>query len=755
MINPSKSALCTLRSCFLKPFRLRLVRKCAGLRYPNIQRNWLDIAAATPPVRCLASTLASSGSLRKFFMKQLLSSLLVLLVPTLITPRVSVHAEQGQVAHRVVNPLALGSVCPAGPDQDPPATEPVPTEVPVEPTSTAPATLAPIATSEPTEQAAQNTPPVPPNPVQNPTPTLAPPVATAPPPSTVPAQASATSVPVQVDKGISNEERPIIVVEAFDTGGFTPAAGQSFHLQIRIRNRGEHLAENIRLSLASATFLPISSGSALILNKLDEGDEHTFVLDMQVVKSTSSGIHPLPISLRWDDSEGGSYSDEASIGIQVGAGSIARPILVVTSSKLPARCAPGEPFDLVLSLRNTGGLTAHNVVVRPVAGGGLALVGGSAGPTDIAAQTEIEMRMRVIVAESSSGSGSVTQQLEINYSDPDGERLSDMHSVGLIVTGQAAGQPMPMVSAYRVYREGESNSALEPGGRFQLEIDLINLGQSDAQNLSVLIGGGAGGSLDRLAPSGTSNRRFVGLLPAGATRTVTQTMIVDAGAAPGALRLELGLTYADENGEALNSSEFVGLQIGRPIRLEVRPVNVMTTTLAGWPVEFVFELVNAGTHTLNLMNARIVGEGSVKAMTGAADEFIGALESGGFYTLQAEVNPFKPGEGEILVEIEYLDDLDREQTLTQRFPLEVKPADAMEDIGPDGQPIMGRPGFPGQGPDEEAMGLQFKEESVAVRFLRGLFGFGASPRLDFASMPSPSDPGRMMPPGAEFERMDG
>ena len=93
----------------------------------------------------------------------------------------------------------------------------------------------------------------------------------------------------------------------------------------------------------------------LILNKLDEGDDHTFALDMQVAKGTSSGIHPLGISSRWDDSEGGSYSDETSIGIQVGAGAISRPILVVTSSKLPARCAPGEPFDLVLMLRNTGG----------------------------------------------------------------------------------------------------------------------------------------------------------------------------------------------------------------------------------------------------------------------------------------------------------------------------------------------------------------------------------------------------------------
>ena len=58
-----------LRSCSLKPFRLRLDRKSAGLRY-----RILDVAAATPPVRCLASTLASSGSLRKLFKEQLLKA---------------------------------------------------------------------------------------------------------------------------------------------------------------------------------------------------------------------------------------------------------------------------------------------------------------------------------------------------------------------------------------------------------------------------------------------------------------------------------------------------------------------------------------------------------------------------------------------------------------------------------------------------------------------------------------------------------
>ena len=392
------------------------------------------------------------------------------------------------------------------------------------------------------------------------------------------------------------------------------------------------------------------------------------------------------------------------------------------------------------------------MVVRPAAGGGLALVGGSAGPIDIAPQTETEMRMRVIVAESSSGSGSVTQQLEIHYSDPDGERLSDTHSVGLIVTGPAAGQALPMVSSYRVYREDAANTALEPGGKFQLEIDLINLGKGDAHNLSVVIGGGAGGGLDRLAPSGTSNRRFVGLLPAGATKTVTQTMVVDAGAAPGALRLELGLNYADENGEALNSSEFLGLQVGRPIRLEIKAVEVMTSTFAGMPMEVVFELVNAGTYTLNLMNARVGGEGSVKAMPNEAEEFIGALDSGGFYTLQKTMNPFKPGDGEILVEIDYLDDLDKEQTLSQRFPLEVKPADTMGQMGPDGQVFPGDPRFPGGPMEEDMNGPRLKDESVAIRFLRGFFGFGASKRLDFSAGPRGFDAPHQIAPGTEIER---
>ena len=162
------------------------------------------------------------------------------LAPMLVVPRASanpVTPDSIPIPSPIPNsiaPTALDSVLLAGqqqvgPEQEPPATEPPTGEATSEPQSTPTSlpTRLPNATSDPTQQPAQDTPTAAPDPAQNPTSTTVPPVSTVL-PTAVPAQASATSASPDIEKGIANEERPIIVVEAFDTGGLLTGGRPEF-----------------------------------------------------------------------------------------------------------------------------------------------------------------------------------------------------------------------------------------------------------------------------------------------------------------------------------------------------------------------------------------------------------------------------------------------------------------------------------------------------------------------------------------------
>lgn len=382
------------------------------------------------------------------------------------------------VARRIAGVLALTALLWAAPgiraQTDPPA--PAPT-LPAEPQQ---ATATPARPSSPPPSAPAATP------------TAAAPTSGAP-----AASATASTQPDEGSQALPREERPIIVLERFAVEPENPAPGQTFRLELKLRNRGEHLAENVQVSLSSPSFLPAGEGSVLFANSIDEGDSETLDTQLRVAQDAKGGSQPLTLSLRWDDSWGGNYSDETSIGITVAGGGTGRPLLAVTGTRLPGRVLPGLPFRLQLDLLNTGGQEARSVMLAPTAGP-LALVGGSSGVLNIAPGATATLTVQVVAAEVQSP-GATSQTVELRYSAPDGQAFTDPVPLGLSVSGDAATGPIPYVEAYRIKpvdgREGANQ--VHPGETFDLELDLRNVGRGDALQARLILGAGGGAAGDR------------------------------------------------------------------------------------------------------------------------------------------------------------------------------------------------------------------------------------------------------------------
>jgi hypothetical protein len=606
----------------------------------------------------------------------------------------------------------------------------------------------PSATSAPTSTLAPTLPPPPTETPYQPSATAQP---TAPAPTATPIATAASSITAEPEQPVlRNEERPLIVLDRYDVEPNAPQPGQQFRLRLHLVNEGEHFAENLRVTLTSPTFLPVNQGAVRYENNIDEGDRVAIEVDMRVITEAKSGIYPLSVSLRWDDSHGTSYSDESSIGIGVGDGAALRPVLGVISTRMPARVVPDLPFNLVLELFNSGGREARNVVVAPSAGP-LALQGGSARPLVLAPGASASLSLRMIAAASGEP-GAVAQALEIRYDDPEGERFTEAYSVGLVITGKDASGPLPMVTGYRTTVAGKEGAALNPGATFELEIEVQNVGRQAAENARMTLGsgggaGGAAGGLGVFAPLGTSNLRFLDRLEAGESRKLVQKMVIDGAAKPGVYVVEVGFDYVDANGKAVQSSEVISLLISRRVMLEINPLELPDSAMAGMPLRFTADLVNQGTSTVNVANARIEAEGAISLMS-PVTEFVGALDAAGFFGLQAELMADEAGKGKILVTIEYFDDFNELREIERSYPVTVEAAPEIDE---------------GEGEGLDAGGRR-SGGNIVLRAIKGFLGLGASPPLA-PVMPPPmqggfdggfdgsfeSGPEGGPPPGVEIE----
>jgi hypothetical protein len=121
--------------------------------------------------------------------------------------------------------------------------------------------------------------------------------------------------------------------------------------------------------------------------------------------------------------------------------------------------------------------------------------------------------------------------------------------------------------------------------------------------------------------------------------------------------------------------------------------------------------------------------------------FVGALEPGGFFPLDASLIPEQPGTLELTVRVSYTDDFNQAQEISRTLTVEVMDAPVFEEpvIDPvTGEPIDPSGPFPGEGPLPGEQDNETWRQKI-WRFVLGMLGL--------SSGPSTTDPGGMPPEG--------
>ena len=458
----------------------------------------------------------------------------------------------------------------------------------------------------------------------------------------------------------------------------------------------------------------------------------TVIVDVTIPSTATAGQNDI-VTLTVNES--GSFATSVSLAVSVTAPAAGsnRPQLGVNSfSYGNKRVTAGTEFELALVIDNRGQVSAYNNTVTFSGEGFFPIgTGGMQSIQNIEPGGRITFYQKFLVSDDLWWSEAGTITVTAEYSDSTGKIYTNTFSLTIPLayssTGGATSTPKASNRPQLVITGNSTDiDPLQPGSIFELTLDVNNLGNNDAKSVIMVLGGGAstvndqgtpqpstsgsGADLTNFAPLGSSNIIVVGDIARGASTEIKQKLVVNVTTVPGAYTLKTSFVYTDSNGVKYVDDQVITLLVYSLPQVEVnfyRDPGIMT---AGMPNTLPIQVTNLGKKTTVLGNMKVT---SPEATVSNNVSLVGALDPGGYFTLDAEVIPSQEGTLTVDVVINYTDDFNEPREITQTLTLEVMPEPIMT---PD--PMM-----------EGGMGLEPAPEtfwSKVGRFLKGLLGLDSS-----------------------------
>lgn len=435
-----------------------------------------------------------------------------------------------------------------------------------------------------------------------------------------------------------------------------------------------------------------------------------------------------------------------------------RPVVVVNGYDTGSVKA-GKEFTLALELKNTGQYAANNILVSfdstdfmPTATGGVK----SVGSLDNGDKTTITQNF--LVSDALAWQSAASLKVNISYEDSKGTPftggftltigISAPSSTGSYATAtpSVVKRPQLVVTNYKT-----DVDPLQPGSIFTMDMELRNLGNMDAGTITMVVGGGgtqggdsgtpsaggmsgASGDLTNFAPLGSSNLVYLGDLKQGETKSIPLKLIVNVNTTPGAYTLKLSFVYNDAKGNRLVDDQVITLLVYSLPQVEINYYRDPGIFYANSMSVLPLQVTNLGKKSYVLGNMKVTAE---NADVSNNVSLVGALDPGGYYTLDVNLMPFQEGTLNVEVSINYTDDFNQPRFITQTLQMEVMPA---MDMGPESTLTPGEEGSPvidGVIPQPE----NFMQK--VWRFIKGLFGLDSG--VDESTMPGTEMPTESAP----------
>lgn len=431
-----------------------------------------------------------------------------------------------------------------------------------------------------------------------------------------------------------------------------------------------------------------------------------------------------------------------------------RPQMVVISTSTKGNVQTNGEFKLNINLENAGTATAYSVQavlsssdLVPLKNGGVSVLG------TMGSGSNIGLVQNFLVSGQVYGQQIIVVDLTLNYYDDQGTAYSDkftlsISATGSVYSGVAAATATPTgVKSSQLVITGYSADVdpLQPGEKFALKLSVQNVGNAKAQRITMIVGGGSGGTsggtpqpggvsggsgdFANFAPVGASNVQSLGDLNPGDGIEAHQNLVVNVSTNPGAYPMTITFSYLNDKNEVINDEQVITLLVYSLPNLDVSFYQPPGEFFTGQPGPLPIQIVNVGRRLAVLGNVKIESEnGLVENGTG----LVGSLDVGGFFTIDSLFTPDQPGTNTLKISIDYFDDFNQPQTFVKTLEVE-----AIEQV------IEEMPESPDGGvvePQPETIWQKIK------RFILGILGLDSSPPTDTEVIPLEGEPIQEAPP---------
>jgi len=437
-----------------------------------------------------------------------------------------------------------------------------------------------------------------------------------------------------------------------------------------------------------------------------------------------------------------------------------RPVIAIDSYSTDITPARGETFSMTIAFLNRGQLASTNLMIEFIPGDLIPRdTGGFQTIYQLITGEKKNITQTFTVNQDLWGASIANTTVNINYSDYDGNLYSDSFTlaIDLRIPPYVAPTPTPtptpatMLHPQLVIQSFSTDEAiLQPGTIFELSLNLMNLGNTPAKSVSMVMGGGtvetnmegtpqpgisgSTGDFTRFAPLDSSNITFIGDIPPGETIKTTQRIIVNVNTTPGAHSINYSFVYQTEDEQKVVDNQVITLLVYRLPSLQVDFSMDPGAFFANQPNILPLQVVNLSKQSVILGNMLVSANDALLENNMA---LVGVIEPGFYFTLDTMITPFQVGPMEILVSVNFTDDFNQARTFETTLLIDVVEMD-VGDFYPDDDSFSPHDGFE----DWEPPAIEETFWQKLLRVLKGLIGLDSGVKTDpvfFEDAMMPSD----------------
>jgi len=253
------------------------------------------------------------------------------------------------------------------------------------------------------------------------------------------------------------------------------------------------------------------------------------------------------------------------------------------------------------------------------------------------------------------------------------------------------GSDVSIIKEYNIEITGSDNaqtiyldkSLLTPGEETPLKFTITNAGSSPLQNL-VFSWSETNGYI---LPVYSDNTKYVKYIDVGASADLDYTVVADVNADPGLYRLDLTLTYENDQGASQELTMKTGIFIGGETDFDVTFSESTSGTTS-------LSVANTGNNPALSVTVRIPTQQSY-SVTGSASSIIGNLDKGDYTIVSFQISSAAalgrmnrtmdqapaPQDNSLKVMIDYTDTTGKRHTLEKSVPIQFRSSDSTSATG--------------------------------------------------------------------------